>query len=72
MALIAVVSYIVDFLALGWTPIRTISWLSPFSYYPALSILAGDAPMTRNITVLVVSSAILTAAAYWQFQRRDL
>ena len=72
VALTSVVSYIIDFLALGWTPAKTIAWLSPFHYYPALSILAGDADTARNLSILLVVSAAMIAAAYWQFQRRDL
>lgn len=72
IALAAVVSYIIDFLALGWTPMQQIAWLTPFHYYPALYVVAGDADTPRNLTVLFVSAAVLTGVAYWQFQRRDL
>lgn len=71
-ALTAVVLYNVDFIALGWRPMRTIAWLSPFHYFPALSVIAGDAPTTRNISILFTVSAACAAAAYAQFQRRDL
>jgi ABC-type transport system involved in multi-copper enzyme maturation permease subunit len=70
--LTAVVLYNVDFIALGWRPMETVAWISPFHYFPALSVMAGDAPMARNLTILFTASAVLTAAAYWQFQRRDL
>lgn len=72
VALTSVVTYIVDFLALGWTPAKSIAWLSPFHYYPALWIVAGDADTARNLGILLTASAVMTAAAYWQFQRRDL
>ena len=72
VALVSVVSYIIDFLALGWTPAKNIAWLSPFHYYPALSILAGDADTPRNLVILLGVSAAMVAGAYWQFQRRDL
>jgi hypothetical protein len=35
-------------------------------------VVAGDAPMARNFAVLLGASAIMSAAAYWQFERRDL
>jgi ABC-type transport system involved in multi-copper enzyme maturation permease subunit len=72
VVLMAVVLYCLDFLAIGWPPMRNIAWLSPFHYYPALDVLAGDAPMARNLAILFSSAAVMTAAAYWQFQRRDL
>ncbi|HET7698084.1 MAG TPA: ABC transporter permease subunit [Vicinamibacterales bacterium] len=71
-ALTAVVLYNVDFIALGWRPMEVIAWLSPFHYFPALSVIAGDAETPRNVTILFIASAVLSAAAYWQFQRRDL
>jgi ABC-type transport system involved in multi-copper enzyme maturation permease subunit len=70
--LTAVIAYMIDFLAIGWRPMRTIAWLSPFHYYPALSIIAGDAPTGRDLTVLLSASLVFIALAYWQFQRRDL
>ena len=71
-ALAAVVLYLVDFLAIGWPPMRTIAWLSPFHYYPALSILAGTAPAWRNLEILMSVAAVLCAIGYWRFDRRDL
>jgi len=72
VALTTVVLYLVDFLSIGWRPMRLLNWLSPFHYYPALSIIAGDAPTARNLLILFSAAAVFTAAAYWQFQRRDL
>ncbi len=70
--LTAVIAYMIDFLAIGWRPMETIAWLSPFHYYPALSIVAGDAETGRDIAVLLGAAAVFSAIAYWQFQRRDL
>ena len=71
-ALAAVVLYLVDFLAIGWPPMRVVAWISPFHYYPALSILAGTAPPWRNLGILLSASAVLCAIGYWRFNRRDL
>ena len=70
--LAALVAYLIDFLAIGWRPMRMIAWLSPFHYYPALSVVAGDAATGRNLSVLFAAASIFIALAYWQFQRRDL
>lgn len=70
--LTTVVMYLIDFLAIGWRPMRMIAWMSPFHYYPALSIVAGDAPFGRDLTVLVAAASVFITIAYWQFQRRDL
>jgi ABC-type transport system involved in multi-copper enzyme maturation permease subunit len=71
---IAVVSYLVDFLAIGWPPARIVAWLSPFYYDHALPILAG-APasrMARDLGVLVTAGAVFAALAYWRFSKRDI
>jgi len=72
VVLTAVLCYLIDFLAIGWRPMRAIVWISPFHYYPALSILAGDAASGRDVAVLLSAAAIFSAGAYWSFQRRDL
>lgn len=71
-ALTAVVLYLVDFLAIGWRPAQAIAWLSPFHYYAALGILAGDSALGRDVGVLFGAAAVFSAAAYWCFGRRDL
>ena len=70
--LAAVVLYLVDFLSIGWPMMRSIAWISPFHYYPALSIIAGDAPAIRNLSILLSAALALSAIGYWRFQRRDL
>jgi putative exporter of polyketide antibiotics len=71
-ALAAIVLYLLDFLAIDWRPMRAIAWISPFHYYPALSILAGTAPVWRNVGLLMSASAIFCAIGYWRFNHRDL
>jgi ABC-2 type transport system permease protein len=70
--LITIGMYLLDFLAIAWAPIRAIDWISPFHYYPALSILTGDAPEWRNVLILLSSAAGFSAIGYWRFSRRDL
>jgi ABC-type transport system involved in multi-copper enzyme maturation permease subunit len=72
VTLTIVVLYLLDFLAIAWRPMRSIVWISPFHYYPALSILAGDAPHWTNVAILFSAAAVLTGVAYWHFGRRDL
>ncbi len=71
-ALAAVVLYLLDFLAIDWPPMRAIAWISPFHYYPALSILAGTAPEWRNLGILMTAATVLSTIGYWRFNRRDL
>jgi ABC-type transport system involved in multi-copper enzyme maturation permease subunit len=51
---------------------RSVAWISPFHYYPALGIIAGDAPAWRNIAILVSTAVAFIAIGYWRFERRDL
>jgi ABC-type transport system involved in multi-copper enzyme maturation permease subunit len=71
-ALAVVVLYSVDFIAMGWRPMETVAWISPFHHFRALSLIAGDAHMARDVGILFAASAALSGAAYWQFDRRDL
>lgn len=71
-ALAAVVLYLMDFLAIGWPLLRNIAWISPFHYYPALSVIAGESALARDITTLASASVVCAGAAYWFFARRDL
>lgn len=71
-ALSAVVLYNLDFLAMGWRQMEVVAWLSPFHYFPALSVMAGDAALTRNVAILFTAATVFSALAYWQFERRDL
>jgi ABC-type transport system involved in multi-copper enzyme maturation permease subunit len=70
--LATVVMYLLDFLAIAWPLIRGIDRISPFHYYPALSILSGDAPAWRNVVILLSAAAGFSAIGYWRFSRRDL
>jgi putative exporter of polyketide antibiotics len=72
VAFSAVVLYLVAFLAISWAPARLVAWLSPFNYYPAVSILAGVAPRWSNLLVLTSATVVLVGVAYWRFERRDL
>lgn len=64
--------YLVDFLAIAWPSVRPLARLSPFHYYPALSILTGDAPPWQNLAILLSATSMLCVFAYWQFSRRDV
>ena len=71
-ALIVIVGYLIDFLALGWPPARTLAWFFPFQYFPALLIVGGTAALWRDLAVLGAATAGFVTLAYWKFERRDL
>jgi ABC-2 type transport system permease protein len=69
---LAVLMYLLDFVAHSWPPLRPVAWISPFHYYPAIPILVGAADPWRNLAALGAASAAFVAVAYWRFSRRDL
>jgi ABC-type transport system involved in multi-copper enzyme maturation permease subunit len=71
-ALTTVVLYLLDFLAMGWRPIRHLAWISPFHYYAALDLVAGVSPLGRNVAILCGAAVVLSGGAYRVFARRDL
>lgn len=71
-AAVVVVGYLIDFLAIGWPPARVLAWAFPFNYYPALVIVAGNSTPLRDLAILLGGTALFSALAYWQFERRDL
>jgi ABC-type transport system involved in multi-copper enzyme maturation permease subunit len=71
-ALAVLLLYLVDFLAIGWPAMRSIAWISPVHYYPALDIVAGDPLHLGNLGILLAAATALSGAAYWRFARRDL
>jgi hypothetical protein len=70
--LVVIVCYCVDFLAIGWPLMRSVAWISPFHYFPALDILGGDPIALSNPAILVSIATAFTAAGYWRFMYRDL
>jgi ABC-type transport system involved in multi-copper enzyme maturation permease subunit len=72
-AVAAIALYLLDFLA-GVSPrLSAAGPFSPFHYFEALPILSGTAQnWTRDMAVLLGSSAILAALAFATYARRDL
>jgi ABC-2 type transport system permease protein len=70
--IVAVCCYLVMFLEPTWRPAQTFGWLLPFHYFRPLDFLAGRAAPWRDLLVLGTLAIVLTATAYWQFNRRDV
>lgn len=71
-ALIVVLLYLVDLLASGSWLLGWVAPLSPFHYYDAFAIAAGQAHQARDLGILLGAAAVLSGVAYWRFERRDL
>jgi ABC-2 type transport system permease protein len=54
------------------TRFQALRWVTPFDYFRGTDVLLGTAPVAWNLSVLGAIGLVGTAAAYWQFGRRDL
>ncbi len=70
--LLALASYLVDYLARFWNPARSVNWLCPFHYFNALDLVSSGTLPRRDICVLGVVAASGICLAYLLFERRDL
>jgi ABC-2 type transport system permease protein len=68
----AVAAYLVDLLALLWSPARELGRLSPFHYFRGSAILSGTSDPWRDLSVLGALTLAATAIAYLGYQRRDM
>jgi putative exporter of polyketide antibiotics len=73
VAIIALALYLVNFLADVLPRVRPYAPLSPFHYYQPLGIVTGmGTRWGSDVRLLVIVAALLTAAAFVAFSRRDL
>jgi hypothetical protein len=71
--LLALSTYLFDYVAQIWTPGAKIAWLFPFHYYNALKLISsGGIPPLRDIQVLLFIGIIAITLAYVLFSRRDV
>ncbi len=70
--LLALTTFLLDYVARAWEPAEKVGWLSPFRYYSPLDMVIGLEIPARNLWVLggiAVSGVLL---AFWLFSRRDI
>jgi len=67
----ALVSYLADYLARVWPPLRPLGPLALFHYLEPARVLGG-APMAANLAVLAAVTCAASGAALYLFERRDL
>jgi ABC-type transport system involved in multi-copper enzyme maturation permease subunit len=72
VAVIVVSLYLLNFIADAWDRLAALRPYLPFHYFPGFEVASGTAHTARDVGVLLATAAVLTAAAYWRFERRDL
>jgi ABC-2 type transport system permease protein len=70
--LLALATFLLDYVARAWSPAESIAWLSPFRYYSPFDLLTGAPLPIKNLVVLAGIAAGGFALAYWLFSRRDI
>jgi hypothetical protein len=70
--LLALSTYLFDYVAQIWNPAARIAWIFPFHYYNAVRLIASGALPLRDIQVLLSYGAVGMALAYFLFSRRDV
>jgi ABC-2 type transport system permease protein len=69
---LALGTYLLDYLGRAWEPAQSIAWLSPFRYYSALDLVMGSKIPALHLEVLVGVALAGVVAAYIGFSRRDI
>ncbi len=70
--LLALSTFLLDYVGRAWKPAELIAWLSPFRYYSPLELLMGTPLPVRNLEVLAGIAVVGYALAYVFFARRDI
>jgi len=70
--LLALTTFLLDYVARAWQPAESIAWLSPFRYFSPFELLIGKSLPTKNVLVLVGIAFVSFAMAYVFFSRRDI
>jgi ABC-2 type transport system permease protein len=70
--LLALSTFLLDYVARAWEPAESIAWLSPFRYYSAFDLLMGKSLPAMNVLVLTSIAVVTFAMAYVFFSRRDI
>jgi ABC-2 type transport system permease protein len=70
--LLALTTFLLDFLGRTWRPAEEVAWISPFRYYNALELIRGVPLQSSDLLVLGSIAAASFATAYVLFAVRDL
>lgn len=70
--LLALATYLLDYVARVWQPAESIAWLSPFRYYNPLDLIIGREISGHNLLVLTGAAVCAFAVSYFLFSRRDI
>jgi ABC-2 type transport system permease protein len=70
--LLALATFLLDYIGRLWQPAEAVAWLSPFRYYSPFELVMGNPLPLKHLVVLVGISAAGFVASYVLFSRRDI
>jgi ABC-2 type transport system permease protein len=70
--LLALTTFLLDYVARAWQPAATAGWLSPFRYYDPFDLLLGNPLPGRNLLILAAIAISGFVLSYVLFSRRDI
>ena len=70
--LLALSTFLLDYVARAWKPAESVAWLSPFRYYSPFDLLIGNPLPPKNLMVLGGIAITGFFLAYILFSRRDI
>jgi ABC-2 type transport system permease protein len=72
VGVLALTTFLLDYVARAWQPAESIAWLSQFRYYNPLDLVMGTQIPAHNLWVLAGVAACGFAISYFLFSRRDI
>ena len=70
--LLALLAFLLDYVARFWKPAGSVGWLSPFQYYSGMDLVMGRELAVRHSSILLAIAAVVWAGAYLAIRRRDI
>ncbi len=70
--LLALATFLLDYVGLLWKPAESTAWLSPFRYYRPFDLVMGNPLPVKNLVVLGAIAVAGFISAYILFSRRDI
>jgi len=70
--LLALATFLLDYVGLLWKPAEPFAWISPFRYYRPFDLVMGSPLPAKNLVVLGAIAVAGFVAAYVLFSRRDI
>jgi len=70
--LLALATFLLDYVARAWQPAEAVGWLSPFRYFSPFDLVMGKALPAKHLFVLGGITVAGFTLAYVLFSRRDI